>query len=127
MKAQGTKEGLIFDIRVKILASCVCVGFMLGIYLIHKDNASNLLAGFSLFGLLLFIFLLGLKSDYKALRWYENYIKEQKIKPVNNKHFSNRKRLTLGNLYASEDGYNAIGFNFKDLKARFEKNKKGTQ
>ena len=74
MKAQGTKEGLIFDIRVKILASCVCVGLLIGIYFIHKDNASNLLAGFSLFGLLLFIFLLGLKSDYKALKWYRGHL-----------------------------------------------------
>ena len=64
-------QGLEFDIRVKKYGSLVLVGIMVLIAFLHKDNMSNLLAGISIFSLLLVIFLIGLKSDYKALKHYK--------------------------------------------------------
>ena len=69
-------QGLEFDIRVKKYGSLVLVGIMVLITFLHKDNMSNLLAGISVFSLLLVIFLVGLKSDYKALKHYKRILKE---------------------------------------------------
>lgn len=55
-------QGLEFDIRVKKYGSLVLVGIIVLIVFLHKDNMSNLLAGISIFSLLLVIFLIGLKS-----------------------------------------------------------------
>lgn len=70
-------QGLEFDIRVKKYGSLVLVGIMVLIVFLHKDNMSNLLAGISIFSLLLVIFLIGLKSDYKALKHYKRILKEK--------------------------------------------------
>ena len=69
-------QGLEFDIRVKKYGSLVLVGIMVLIVFLHKDNMSNLLAGISVLSLLLVIFLVGLKSDYKALKHYKRILKE---------------------------------------------------
>ena len=69
-------QGLEFDIRVKKYGSLVLVGIMVLIVFLHKDNMSNLLAGISVLSLLLIIFLIGLKSDYKALKHYKRILKE---------------------------------------------------
>ena len=69
-------QGLEFDIRVKKYGSLVLVGIMVLVAFLHKDNMSNLLAGISVFSLLLVIFLVGLKSDYKALKHYKRILKE---------------------------------------------------
>lgn len=69
-------QELEFDIRVKKYGSLVLVGIMVLIVFLHKDNMSNLLAGISVFSLLLVIFLIGLKSDYKALKHYKRILKE---------------------------------------------------
>lgn len=73
-KPNSTLQGIKYDIRVKTIASACLALILIAIGFIHKDNSTNLLAGLSLFGLLLCIFLLGLKSDYKALKWYEKYL-----------------------------------------------------
>lgn len=67
-------QGPEFDIRVKKYGSLVLVGIMVLIVFLHKDNMSNLLAGISVFSLLLVIFLIGLKSDYKALKHYKRIL-----------------------------------------------------
>lgn len=69
-------QGLEFDIRVKKYGSLVLVGIMVLVAFLHKDNVSNLLAGISVLSLLLVIFLVGLKSDYKALKHYKRLLKE---------------------------------------------------
>lgn len=69
-------QGLEFDIRVKKYGSLVLVGIMVLVAFLHKDNMSNLLAGISVLSLLLVIFLVGLKSDYKALKHYKRILKE---------------------------------------------------
>lgn len=70
-KSPKNLQGLEFDIRVKKYGSLVLVGIMVLIVFLHKDNISNLLAGISVLSLLLVIFLVGLKSDYKALKHYK--------------------------------------------------------
>ena len=70
----GTLQGIKYDIRVKTITSVCLTLILIAICFIHKDNSANLLAGLSTFGLLLFICLLGLKSDYKVLGWYEKYL-----------------------------------------------------
>ena len=78
MKTQGTIQGIKYDIKIKTIASVCITLILVAIYFIHRDNNANLLAGLSIFGLLLFIFLLGLKSDYKALKWYKSYLNSKK-------------------------------------------------
>ena len=75
-KSPKNLQGLEFDIKVKKYGSLVLVGIMVLIVFLHKDNMSNLLAGISVFSLLLVIFLVGLKSDYKALKHYKRILKE---------------------------------------------------
>ena len=70
-KSPKNLQGLEFDIRVKKYGSLVLVGIMVLVAFLHKDNMSNLLAGISVLSLLLVIFLVGLKSDYKALKHYK--------------------------------------------------------
>lgn len=70
-KSPKNLQGLEFDIMVKKYGSLVLVGIMVLIAFLHKDNMSNLLAGISVLSLLLVIFLVGLKSDYKALKHYK--------------------------------------------------------
>ncbi|TQR49847.1 hypothetical protein [Campylobacter troglodytis] len=70
----GTLQGIKYDIKIKTIASVCLMLILVAICFIHRDNNANLLAGFSFFGLLLFIFLLGLKSDYKALKWYKRHL-----------------------------------------------------
>lgn len=67
-KKYGTLQGIKYDMKVKTIGS-ICLTFILiGICFIHRDNNANLFAGLSFFGFLLFIFLIGLRSDYKALK-----------------------------------------------------------
>ena len=75
-KSPKNLQGLEFDIRVKKYGSLVLVGIMVLIVFLHKGNMSNLLAGISVLSLLLIIFLVGLKSDYKALKHYKSLLKE---------------------------------------------------
>ena len=70
----GTLQGIKYDIKLKSIVSVCLALILIAICFIHKDNSANLLAGLSTFGLLLFICLLGLRSDYKALRWYEQHL-----------------------------------------------------
>lgn len=70
----STLQGIKYDIKIKAIGSVCLALIVIAICLIHRDNSANLLAGLSLFGLLLFIFLIGIRSDYKALKWYERHL-----------------------------------------------------
>ena len=95
-KSPKNLQGLEFDIRVKKYGSLVLVGIIVLVAFLHKDNMSNLLAGISVFSLLLVIFLIGLKSDYKALKHYKSLLKENvKDKPYTKQILKEQKWNTF--------------------------------
>lgn len=62
------------DLRIKVIATLCLVAFVACVFFFSPHNFPNLLAGGIVFGLLFIIFVIGICSDYKALKWYERHL-----------------------------------------------------
>ena len=75
---QGILQDINFDIAVKKYGSMALIAILGLICFVHRDDMPNLIAGLSIFTLLLIIFLVGLWCDLRALKHYKELIKDEK-------------------------------------------------
>lgn len=64
------------DLKIKVMATLCLIAFVVCVFFFSPQNTSNLLAGAFVFGLLFIIFVIGICSDFKAMKHYKEHLKD---------------------------------------------------